>query len=150
MTLVFSGSEWVDKLCKKVIDDCRINKDCSPRGLAFIDRVELLQDKRIHHFKHEWLVLWLSYKNDHWILYLERSWDHESDEGWQAWVPPLIGERTVAGESGQQKSPEYDIAMFFKEGDEEEQERQEDAVTLFDIQFRRDATCSQPLTLRAV
>ena len=136
MTLVFSGSEWVDKLCKKVIDDCRINKDRSPRGLAFVDRIELLKDKRIHHFKHEWLVLWLSYKNDHWILYLERSWDHESDEGWQAWVPPLIGERTVAGESGQQKSPEYDIAMFFKEGDEEERrERRRFAFSFFTLFF---------------
>lgn len=85
------------------------------------------------------------------ILYLERSWDHETDEGWEAWIPPLFGERTVAGADGQRRSPEYDEAFFFEEGDEQEQERRRNSVTLFAIHFRRDVgSSSSPLTLRTV
>lgn len=142
MSLVFNGTAWVHELCQKALR--------SPKGLAHINSIELLKDSRIDHFKHEWLVLWLSHETERYILHLERSWDHETDEGWEAWIPPLFGQRTIAGVDGQQRNPEYDEAFFFQEGDEQEQERRRDSVTIFAIQFHAGCSSSSPLTLRTV
>ncbi|KAG2040416.1 hypothetical protein BDR03DRAFT_948671 [Suillus americanus] len=112
----------------------------SKYGKALIHKLELLKDTRVSHWRHEFIVLTLTYANERRLLYLEHSWHGTG-----------LGERipvTLSSLVGSQKGS-ADEAMFYKPNDPHEDHRRRCTMTVLEIQFSAHPTHS-PVTLHSI
>jgi hypothetical protein len=103
--------------------------------------LELLKDTRFSHWRHEFIVLTLSYASERRLLYLEHSWHGTGP----------LGERipvTLSSLVGSQKGS-ADEAMFYKPNDPHEDQRRRCTMTVLEIQFSDHPTHS-PVTLLSI
>ncbi|KAG1744851.1 hypothetical protein EDB19DRAFT_1960605 [Suillus lakei] len=98
----------------------------SKYGKALIHKLELLKDTRFSHWRHEFIVLTLTYASESRLLYLEHSWHGTG-----------LGERipvTLSSLVGSQKGS-ADEAVFYKPNDPHEDHRRRYTMTVLEIQF---------------
>ncbi|KAG1818869.1 hypothetical protein EV424DRAFT_956199 [Suillus variegatus] len=117
-----------------------VKTTASKYGKALIHKLELLKDTRFSHWRHEFIVLTLTYASETRLLYLEHSWDGTG-----------LGERipvTLSSLVGSQKGS-ADEAMFYKPNDPHENHRRKCTMTVLEIQFSDHSTHS-PVTLHSI
>lgn len=117
-----------------------VKTGASKYGKALIHKLELLKDTRLSHWRHEFIVLTLTYTSERRLLYLEHSWHGTG-----------LGERipvTLSSLVGSQKGS-ADEAMFYKPNDPHEDDRRRHTMTVFEIQFSAHSTHS-PVTLHSI
>ncbi|KAG0696791.1 hypothetical protein DFH29DRAFT_183320 [Suillus ampliporus] len=119
----------------------KIKTSASRYGKAVIHKLELLKDTRFSHWRHEFIVLTLSYANERRLLYLEHFWD--ADTGLGEWVP-----LTSSSLTGSQKAS-ADEAMFYKPDDPVEHDHRRSTTTVLEIQFSGPPACD-PVTLHSI
>lgn len=115
-------------------------KTASKYRKAVVHKLELLKDIRFSHWRHEFIVLTLSYASERRLLYLEHSWDGTG-----------LGERipvTLSSLVGSQKGS-ADQAMFYKPNDPHEDQRRRCTMNVLEIQFSDHPTHS-PVTLHSI
>jgi len=99
-------------------------------GEALIHKLELLKDTRFSQWRHEFIVLTLSYAGKNRLLYLEHSWDADTRLGE---LMPFLN-LTSSNLFGSQKTS-ADETMFYRANDSEEHDRRRYTMTVFEIQF---------------
>ncbi|KAG2130158.1 uncharacterized protein EDB93DRAFT_87926 [Suillus bovinus] len=147
----------IDDLCKLVLGNLEyqqvgdsdgtpgtappVKTSASKYGKALIHKLELLKDTRFSHWRHEFIVLTLTYASERRVLYLEHSWHGGAG----------LGERipvTLSSLFSSQKGS-ADEAMFYKPNDPHEDHRRKCTMTLLEIQFSDHPTHS-PVTLHSI
>ncbi|KAG1778886.1 hypothetical protein EV702DRAFT_142800 [Suillus placidus] len=117
-----------------------VKTSASKYGKALIHKLELLKDTRFSHWRHEFIVLTLTYASERRLLYLEHSWHGTG-----------LGERipvTLSSLVGSQKAS-ADEAMFYKPNDPHEDHRRRCTMTVLEIQFS-DHPTHTPVTLHSI
>ncbi|KAG1722683.1 uncharacterized protein EDB91DRAFT_1174235 [Suillus paluster] len=160
-SLALDGGYRIDDFCSRVLGEYLVPVDETPGtapgpsiakstntktsgsryGKALIHKLELLKDTRFSHWRHELIVLTLSYASERRLLYLEHFWD--ADTGLGEWVP-----LTSDSLAGSQKDS-ADEAMFYKPDDPVEHDRRRFTMTVLEIQFS-DPPARDPVTLHSI
>ncbi|OJA09653.1 hypothetical protein AZE42_06025 [Rhizopogon vesiculosus] len=110
-------------------------------GKALIHKLELLKDTRLSHWRHECIVLTLSYASEDRLLYLEHFWDADTRLG--EWIP-----LTSSSLAGSQKTSAGE-AMFYRTNDSAEHDRRRCTMTVFEIEFS-GPPARDPTTLHTI
>ncbi|KAG2136645.1 hypothetical protein DEU56DRAFT_901522, partial [Suillus clintonianus] len=143
----------VDDFCKLVLGDVESEKlktggtgvdetpETAPTVETTIHKVELLKDTRFSDWRHEFVVLTLTYDGERRLLYLEHSWGG-------AGLKERIPVPTLRSLFGSQKDS-ADGAEFYKPNDPHEQDRRRFTMTVLEIQFS-GPPAHKPVTLHSI